>query len=395
MNERLLAPISTAELERRWAAVRGEMGARGLDALVIQNSNDWLGGYVKWFTDLPAVNGYPSTVIFYADDAMSVIDMGPHGGRRDLKGDDEVYRGVGELLTTPAFTSVAYTDEYQAEIAVDALEHRGCRCIGFVGKGAMPYRFVARIEHDLGGCAKFSDATEIVDRLKAIKSEEEIALIRRAAAMQDEVFARVLRQIRPGMRDTEVTALAQYEGRVLGSEQGLFLGSSAPLGARSDFIDRHQQGRTLKLGEHFSLLIENNGPGGFYTEIARTIVLGKTSNEVIDGFETVKEAQAHTLARIKPGASCQEIAAAHDEFMRARGLPPELRLYCNGQGYDLVERPLMRFDETMTLEENMNLAVHPGYQTASLFAVICDNYLIGRDGPSECPHRTEKKVFEV
>src|SRR5215467_6149400 len=321
MNERLLTPISTAELERRWAAVRGEMGARGLDALVMLNSNDWLGGYVKWFTDLPAVNGYPCTVIFYADDPMSVIDMGPHGGRRDLKGGDKVYRGVGELLSTPAFPSVAYTDEYQAEIAVEALEHRGCRSIGFVGKGAMPYRFVARIEHDLGGCAKFIDATEFIDRLKAIKSEEEIALIRRAAAMQDEVFARVLKQIRPGMRDTEVTARAQYEGRLLGSEQGLFLGSSAPLGERSDFIDRHEQGRTLKAGEHYSLLIENNCHDGSNTEIARTIVLGKASNEVIDGFETVKEAQAHTLRLLKPGASCAEIAQSHDDYMRSRNLP--------------------------------------------------------------------------
>jgi Xaa-Pro aminopeptidase len=395
MKERLLAPISSGELERRWGLVRREMGERGIDALVMQNSNDWLGGYVKWFTDLPAVNGYPRTVIFYADDLMSVIEMGPHGGRRTLKGGDKIHRGVGELLSTPAFASVAYTDEYQAEIAVDALEHRGCRTIGLLGKGAMPYRFVARIEKDLGGCTTFVDATEWLDRLKAIKSAEEIALIRRAARMQDEVFARVLRQIRPGMRDAEVTALAQYEGRVLGSEQGLFLGSSAPLGERSDFVDRHLQGRTLARGEHFTLLIENNGPGGFYAEIARTIVLGKASNEVIDGFETVKEAQAHTLSGIKPGASCRDIAAAHDDFMRARGLPAELRLYCHGQGYDLVERPLVRFDETMALEENMNLAVHPGFQTGSLFAVICDNYLVGRDGPGECLHRTEKKVFEV
>ena len=142
----------------------------------------------------------------------------------------------------------------------------------------------------------------------------------------------MLKRIRPGMRDTEVTALAQYEGRVLGSEQGLFLGSSAPLGERSDFIDRHQQGRTLKPGEHFSLLIENSGPGGQYTEIARTMVLGKASNEVIHGFETVKEAQAQTLKLIKPGAAPRDIAAAHDAFMRARGLPEELRLYCHGQG---------------------------------------------------------------
>jgi len=76
-------------------------------------------------------------------------------------------------------------------------------------------------------------------------------------------------------------------------------------------------------------------------------------------------------------------------------LPPELRLYCHGQGYDLVERPLVRCDETMTIAEHMNLAVHPGYETPSIFAVICDNYLIESDGPRACLHKTPKQVFEV
>ena len=198
--------------------------------------------------------------------------------------------------------------------------------------------------------------------------------------MQDEIFNRVCAKIRPGMRDNDVTALAQYEGRLLGSEQGLFLGSSAPLGQASRFIDRHMQGRVLRPGEHFSLLIENSGPGGFYTEMARTIVLGKASNELIDGFESMKEAQAHTLSLLKPGTPCAEVAAKYDDYMRSHGLPPELRLYAHGQGYDLVERPLIRADETMAIEETMNLAVHPGYETPSIFAVICDNYLIGRMG---------------
>ncbi len=66
-------------------------------------------------------------------------------------------------------------------------------------------------------------------------------------------------------------------------------------------------------------------------------------------------------------------------------MPPELRLYAHGQGYDLVERPLMRADETMSIEADMNFAVHPSYETPSLFAVICDNYLIGLDGPGRVP----------
>jgi len=393
MNERLQTPISDAELARRWSAVRKVMDERQIDALVMQNNNDWLGGAVKWFTDLPAVNGYPRSVIFHRADGMTVVDMGPRGARRKLDGKDPIHRGVAEILTTAAFTSIAYTDGYQAELALADLRRRNYRRIGLVGAGAMPHGFVSRIEQGLD--AAFVDATDFIDRLKAIKSAEEIALIRRCAEMQDAIFAKVAARIRPGMRDTEVTALAQYEGRLLGSEQGLFLGSSAPLGQRSDFVDRHQQGRTLKAGEHFSLLIENSGPGGQYTEIARTMVLGKASNEVIDGFETVKEAQQQTLKLIKPGAAPRDIAAAHDAFMRARGLPEELRLYCHGQGYDLVERPLVRADETMLLEESMNLAVHPGYETNSIFAVICDNYLVGPNGPSECLHKTPKQIFEL
>ena len=102
MNERLLNPISNAELDRRWAAVRAAMAERRVDALVVQSNNDWLGGYAKWLTDHPATNGYPKSVIFYADDFMTVVDMGPRGGRRKLGGNDEVHRGVGEILTTPA-----------------------------------------------------------------------------------------------------------------------------------------------------------------------------------------------------------------------------------------------------------------------------------------------------
>jgi len=44
MDERLFNPISTAELERRWTAVRKIMAERKIDALVMQNSNDFCGG---------------------------------------------------------------------------------------------------------------------------------------------------------------------------------------------------------------------------------------------------------------------------------------------------------------------------------------------------------------
>jgi hypothetical protein len=89
MDERLLNPISTRELERRWAAVRRAMAERKIDVLVMQNSNDWLGGYVRWFTDTPLSNGYPRSVVFPASDLMTVVDMGARGRRRKINGSDE------------------------------------------------------------------------------------------------------------------------------------------------------------------------------------------------------------------------------------------------------------------------------------------------------------------
>ena len=64
--------------------------------------------------------------------------------------------------------------------------------------------------------------------------------------MQDAQWAKILPKIKPGMRDFELTALAQYEGELLGSQQGLFRCSSAPLGEPAILRGRHYQGRTMK-----------------------------------------------------------------------------------------------------------------------------------------------------
>lgn len=392
-DDRKASRISIQELDRRWKLVRHHLKKRGLDALIAQNARDFTGGYVKWFTDVPAY--YPRTVIFHAADLMTVVEHGAAGRQRSLGGKDRDHPGVGEIITTSAFPSVDYTQTYDAEAVGNELIRRGCRKIGLVGANGMPHGFAAHLEQKLSGKAEFTDETDFIDRTKAIKSSEEIALIRKTAEMQDIVFSKVLSHIKPGMRDFEVAALAQYEGQLLGSEQGIFLGMSAKLGEPAFFAQRHFQGRTLSPHSHMSLLIENNSVGGFYTELSRTIVLGKASAELIDGFEIVKDAQQHTLRQLKPGKPCREIFLAHNEFMKRRGVPAESRIYAHSQGYDLVERPLIRSDESMTIERNMNMSVHPSYATDSMYAHICDNYLVEEGGASECLHRTPQQIFEL
>jgi len=394
-KENLLHPISTAELERRWRLIRYEMRERNIDVLVMQNSTDHMGGYVKWFTDLPATNGYPKTILFPLDDEMTLIEQGPFGGIQIVQHGDHAYRGVAKRLLNPSYCSAHYTRHYNSEQAIAEIETRGYRRVGLVATAAMYYEFCDNLKCALASKVEFVDATEFVDRHKVVKSPEEMDRIRRTAAMQDEIMARVLKEIRPGMRDFEVTALAQYIGHTLGSEQGTFNGASAPLGRPSHLhLHRHEQARVLNSGDHLSLLVENNGFGGFYTEIARTFVFGKASNELIDGYEIVKEAQRHSLQYLRPGVLCADMFAEYEAFMLRRSLPAEKRLYAHGQGYDMVERPLIRDDETMTIEEGMNIVIHPGLSTSSMFAVVCDNFLVTRGEPERL-HFTEQKIFEL
>jgi len=394
-SERLNAPISTQELERRWTAMRKAMEAQGIDVLVMQNNNDFMGGYVKYFTDLPATNGYALSVIFPRDDGMTVIGQGPYGNDRMLPpAGDGVRRGVKRLMTSPSYASAPFTKEVDAALAEKALEAYSGATIGLVGTAAMPAAFVDYLRRGKLSNAKFVEASDLVDEIKAVKSAEEIELLRRTAAMQDACMAAAFAAMKPGMKDIEVAAVAERTGHDYGSEQGLFMCASGPIGTAPLQANRHFQNRTIQAGDQLSLLVESNGAGGYYTELGRTAVLGKASQEMKDEFAFVIEARNFTLKLLKPGASGKEIWDAYNQFMRQNKRPEEKRLYCHGQGYDMVERPLVRFDEPMKLKANMIVSCHPTYALAGSFNWACDNYLITDRGPERL-HQFPEIITEI
>jgi Xaa-Pro aminopeptidase len=393
-DARVLNAVSGAELQRRWHAVRAVMRDRKIDALVLQNSSDWVGGYIRWFSNQPATNGYPSSLVFPLDEGMSLIEQGPFDGQHIANKDAAHDTGIARRLTTPSYPSVGYTGAYDAELAAQELRRLGARRVGLVAPAAMYHTF----GQNLGALLKeveLVDATDMVDRIKAIKSPEERGFIRQVAAMQDEVLARVREFLRPGLKDYEVAAYAQYVGQQLGSEQGIFLCSSAPWGQAASFRPRSMQGRTLQPGDIFSLLIENNGAGGYYTELSRIFVLGPVPQELRDAHAAVLEVQNYALSLLKPGASCREVAAQLHAFLRQKNLPEERRLSVHGMGYDMVERPLIRHDEDMHIGEHMTIVCHPGLLNPRMFVHNTDVYLIEANGPSECLHRTPKRIIEI
>jgi Xaa-Pro aminopeptidase len=396
LSERLQTPISTAELERRWAAVRAAMERDKIDVLLMQNNSDQMGGYVKYFTDLPATNGYPLTVVFPRDDLMTLVSQGPFGGVTELNGkSDGTRRGVKQWFTTPSYASCYYTAPYDPELAAKALEPYAGGTIGLVGTYQMSFAMVDYMQKGRFSNTKFVDASDLVDRIKVIKSAEEQDLVRRAAAMQDGAMRAAFAAVEPGMRDRDVAAIAQCYSQRHGSEHGIYLCASMPPGKPAQFAARHYQNRVIQEGDAVALLVEDAGPGGMYTELGRTCVVGRASQEMQDEYAFALEARKFNLGLLKPGAACKDVFAAYNDFMRKNGRPEEKRLHCHGQGYDLVERPLIRSDEPMQIEKDMNIVVHPTYMRGGMLSWFCDNWLIGPNGPGERLHHFPEVLTEL
>jgi len=396
LSPRLQTPISTAELERRWAAVRAAMEREKIDVLLMQNNNDYMGGYVKYFTDLPATNGYPLTVVFPRDDLMTMVSMGPFdGGGAPTANGDGTARGVKQWSTTPSFASCYYTAGYDPELAAKALAPYAGGTIGLLGTYQMSFALVDYLQKGRFSNSRFVDASDLVDRIKVIKSAEERELIRRAARMQDGAMRAAFAAVEPGLRDRDIAAIAQCYSQRHGSENGIYLCASMPAKEPAQFSQRHFQNRVIEEGDTVALLVEDSGPGGMYTELGRTCVVGKASAELKDEFAFTLEARKFNLNLLKPGAPAKEIFAAYNDFMRKNGRPEERRLHCHGQGYDLVERPLIRHDEPMAIAKDMNIVVHPTYVRGGVLSWVCDNYLIEADGPSERLHAFPEIITEL
>ncbi|MCE7029409.1 M24 family metallopeptidase [Jiella avicenniae] len=395
-DTRSLEATTAREQERRWGLLREIMRAEKLDAVVGQSANNMTGtaGYLRWMTGHSAAGSYPVSAILPLDGPLVFIRHGAFGGIVEPSA-ERVKSGFGRIIQTPTFPAIEYSMDYDGRLIAEEVRRQGYRRIGILGGSAMYYAIAAGLRSELAGTVEIVDVTPQVDAVKAIKSAEEIELIRAAATMQDEVMAKLVEFIEPGRRDYEVTAFAQYTGQLLGSETGFFLGSSFSFPDGSlPLRQRSEQGRQIQKGDLVFILLENSGAGGMFTHMSRMIsVGGPAPTELEDTFQKVLEVRRFNLAQMAPGRDCADIFAEYNAHMREHGYPEERRLHAHGQGLDVVERPLIRSDETMALAGNMNLGVHPFIFDDRKFVSCCDNYLLHEDGRMERLHACPEEIL--
>ncbi|MFC1910840.1 M24 family metallopeptidase [Chloroflexota bacterium] len=387
-KKNLRQPISKAELERRWKAVREAMAGQKLDCLITHSAGRFLGGAVRYFTDVP-VSSYGGLVVFPLEGEMTLIS---HAAPSPASPPEWMVFNT-QRISRPYIPTMNFDDYiFPAEVAI-AIKKSNARSVGIVNKSMFPLSFYEYLKENLPDVT-FSDATDLLTAIRAVKSQEEIDLMQKTCLLQDKVMYAVMQMIRPGVCEYEILSEVKRMCTDLGSEEQLVLIGTAPRGMNARWHPEFYQNRVIRDGDNMAILIETNGLGGLWTEIARNFCMGEAPKELLKAWSDIIAIQKELAKAHKPGATAKCLWDYQNKLLTDYGYPPETRLSCHSQGYDIVERPVVRPEEPMLLKENMVMAIHPMPVTREVFVDPCANYLITAAGGA-LMHKCAQEVFIV
>ncbi|WP_303698965.1 M24 family metallopeptidase [Brevundimonas naejangsanensis] len=325
-------PITVAERQDRIAALAARLKAEGLAALLVGPTAS-----LRYYTGL---DWHPSErltgALIHADGRVQYICP-----RFEL---DKV---AGLTASTVAGDILTWEEEESPYVLAAANLPEG----GVLAIDDQAAAFVWLGLSRVLGADRVTDGGPLIVAQRSIKSAAEIALLTRAKAITLEVQRRTRHWLKAGVRTSEVKAFIDAEHRALGGEGGSWFclvsfgdDTCLPHGGEGD--------RALA-ADDVVLIDTGTLVDGYHSDITRTYVFGRPSDDFRGAWAHEKEAQARAFAAAAVGAPCASVDAAARDYLTGLGYGPDYRLpglphrTGHGIGLDIHEAPnLVRGDVT-------------------------------------------------
>lgn len=376
------------EYLRRLDAVKSEMVRREVEALVVtfDRNINYLTGYTARSAYVPqavviSVHEEEPTLILRLMDAPAAIHL-------TFLERDRIIGYPEALIGNPE------NDGYDA--IIDFLQganlaHRG---VG-LELGQLPARaaekFKARLQH-----GRIVDCTHVVTWIRTIKSDLEIVLMREASAIADAGMMRATEVIRPGVHEADAIAeILATLARGANGKHGtgianIFMCSSPRTGTShitwSDDIFRQGSQVNLELG----------GVRHTYTAaVMRTFSIGKPSDRLRQLHEAEVAGLEAALDKVRPGATCNDVAQAFSRKLQKLGFQKESR--CGyGIGIDWNEAVTSLKEGDMTvLKPNMTFHLMLGNWIDEDFGYVLSETFRVTESGVEVLTKTPRQIFEL
>lgn len=232
-----------------------------------------------------------------------------------------------------------------------------------------------------GGAKRLVDTAGLLSRLRVVKDEFEIGLIRKAAKIQEAALLAVLPTIKAGQTEMEVAARLEAEMKSRGSSEPGFqtIVAAGPNGSLP-----HYRAGAKKLAAGKPVLIDWGAVyQGYHSDMTRTFTLGKWPPKIREIYQVVLEAQMAAAAAIAPGKTTVEIDGIARKHITKAGYG---EFFGHGLGHGIGlnghEEPRLTNMLTATkLEPGMVVTVEPGIYLPGVGGVrIEDDYVVREDG---------------
>jgi len=234
----------------------------------------------------------------------------------------------------------------------------------------------------------------LVERLRWLKDEDELAIMTEAAALGDDLFTHMLGFIRPGLTEVAVAAELEYQARMRGAE-GMSFESIVAAGARSALP--HGRASMAKLPRRgfltldFGVILK-----GYCSDMTRTVCLGKPSSRERQVYELVLAAQEAAVQAVVAGASCGSVDEAARSILRDAGMAEAFSHSTgHGVGIEIHEGPRVGAGQEEKLAPGMVITIEPGVYFAGEFGLrIEDMVAVTRTGGTVLT-RSPKALIEL
>jgi len=349
----MIKGIPLEEFKGRWRAAQTKVRERGLDAVLV-HSNEADFANVRYLSDYWPI--FESAGVLIQSEGEPILLIGPES--ETFARGHSVIPDIRKVLYYREAAEPDYPD-----IEIDSFEHifktanngRGIRRLGIAGYPAMSVSIYEAVRAALPD-GEVSKADEMMYELRAIKSANEIAMLREAFKVCELATDAVLAAIRPGMTELQVVGIAQEAMYRNGAEY-----EAHPTYVLSGPNSTHAIGRpgyrVLQKGELVQLNIGAR-VCGYSPSIGIPVCLGKMDPAMKDLVSFGLEAHNKTTEWMRAGLPACSVVQEFEKFVRGRGYGENL-LYgpCHGLGMIEVERPWMETSSSYLLQENMTFQV--------------------------------------
>jgi Xaa-Pro aminopeptidase len=245
-----------------------------------------------------------------------------------------------------------------------------------------------------GGGLELVPTRRLVERLRAVKEEEELEAIRGAAAIADAAFARLAEERFVGRTERE---LAWRMEQLLHDEGAHGLSFPVVVAAGQTGATPHGKpgDRTIETGE--TVVVDAGAVlDGYCSDCTRTFATGELPEELDRAYRVCLEAQLAGLAAVRAGVSGVDADAAARNVIEEAGFGDAFG-HGLGHGVGLVvhEEPALRRESTDVLEPANVVSVEPGIYLSGLGGIRIEDLVIVTDDGADVLTPFTKELVTV